>query len=101
MEETHEQHKLHGFMQCMIYVSIALEFCVFLYPAAPFWGVFAHALNKLSQIAIYQQLIYSKLYCVCLHHLVQPWVYDLLRNRRDDDQRVDGQYIQNDPLRPG
>lgn len=70
MDETHEQHKLHGFMQCMIYVSIALEFCVFLYPAAPFWGVFAHALYKLSQIAIYRQLIYSKLSTLLLICLV-------------------------------
>ena len=40
MEETHEQHKLHGFMQCFIYVSIALEAAIFIYKDAPFWGFF-------------------------------------------------------------
>ena len=40
MEETHEQHKLHGFLQCAIYVSIALEASLFIYKEAPFWGFF-------------------------------------------------------------
>lgn len=61
MEETREQQKLHGFLQCMIYVSIALEFSVFIYYDAPFWGVFRHALEKISHIAIYHQLVFSKL----------------------------------------
>lgn len=70
MEETREQQKLHGFLQCMIYVSIALEFCVFIYRDAPFWGVFAHALEKISRIAIYHQLLYSKLSTLLLICLV-------------------------------
>lgn len=61
MEETREQQKLHGFLQCAIYVSIALEASIFVYKQAPFWGFFAGALDKLSHIAIYQDLIYSKL----------------------------------------
>ena len=61
MDETHEQHKLHGFMQCLIYVSIGLEIAEFVYIHAPFWGVFSHALLKLQSIAIYRELVYSKL----------------------------------------
>ncbi|WP_432327750.1 YWFCY domain-containing protein [Mucilaginibacter sp. P25] len=70
MEETREQQRLHGFLQCLIYVSIALEFCVFVYPQAPFWGILAHALDKISQIPIYQQLLYSKLSTLLLICLV-------------------------------
>ena len=63
MEETHEQHKLHGFMQCLIYVLHCPRSrpCSF-YKASPrFWGFFYGALDKLSRIAIYHQLLYSKL----------------------------------------
>src|ERR1700744_5676994 len=70
MEETREQQRLHGFLQCMIYVSIALEFSVFIYRSAPFWGVFARALDKIGHIAIYHQLIYSKLSTLLLICLV-------------------------------
>jgi hypothetical protein len=69
MEETHEQHKLHGFMQCAIYISIALEASIFIYLKAPFWGFFGNALAKLSHIAIYHELVYSKLctfFLICL-----------------------------------
>jgi hypothetical protein len=61
MEETREQQKLHGFLQCGIYLSIALEAAIFVYIKAPFWGFFAKALVKISHIGIYQSLIYSKL----------------------------------------
>jgi hypothetical protein len=61
MEETHEQHKLHGFLQCGIYASIALEASIFIYKKAPFWGFFHEPLDKLSHLIIYQQIIYSKL----------------------------------------
>ena len=54
MEETHEQHKLHGFMQCAIYVTIALEAAIFVYKQAPFWGFFYGPIEKLSHIVIYQ-----------------------------------------------
>lgn len=69
MEETHEQHKLHGFMQCLIYLSIALEAAIFVYLKAPFWGFFYGPLEKLSHIIIYSELIYSKvstLLLICL-----------------------------------
>lgn len=69
MEETHEQHKLHGFMQCLIYVSIALEAAIFVYKEAPFWGFFYGPVEKLSHVSIYQQLLYSKLatlFLICL-----------------------------------
>ncbi|MBS1528912.1 MAG: type IV secretory system conjugative DNA transfer family protein, partial [Bacteroidetes bacterium] len=70
MDETREQQKLHGFLQCLIYVSLALEFSVFVYLDAPFWGVFAHALHKLAGLAFYRQLLYSKLATLLLICLV-------------------------------
>jgi hypothetical protein len=69
MEETHEQHKLHGFMQCLIYVSIALEAAIFVYQQAPFWGFFYGPIEKLSHVLIYRHLLYSKLatlFLICL-----------------------------------
>jgi hypothetical protein len=69
MEETHEQHKLHGFMQCLIYVSIALEAAIFIYKEAPFWGFFYGPIEKLSHVVIYTHLLYSKLatlFLICL-----------------------------------
>jgi len=70
MEETHEQHKLHGFMQCAIYVTVALEAAVFVYKDAPFWGFFILPLHKLAGLAIYHQLFYSKLATLLLICLV-------------------------------
>jgi hypothetical protein len=61
MEETRDQQKLHGFLQCAIYLSIALEACIFIYKQAPFWGFFYEPLEKLSHLVIYQHIIYSKL----------------------------------------
>ncbi len=61
MEETREQQKLHGFLQCGIYISIFLEAAIFVYHNAPFWGVFFSPLDKLAHIVIYSRLIYSKL----------------------------------------
>jgi len=70
MEETHEQHKLHGFMQCAIYVTIALEAAIFVYKQALFWGFFYGPIEKLSHIVIYQNLLYSKLATLLLICLV-------------------------------
>ncbi|WP_183573781.1 type IV secretory system conjugative DNA transfer family protein [Mucilaginibacter sp. X5P1] len=61
MEETREQQRLHGFMQCCIYSSVALEAAVFVYKAAPFWGFFHAPLVKMSHLVIYHNLLYSKL----------------------------------------
>lgn len=69
MEETHEQHKLHGFLQCLIYVSVALEAAIFVYKEAPFWGFFYGPIDKLSHLFVYSQLVYSKLatlFLICL-----------------------------------
>ncbi|TSJ40932.1 type IV secretory system conjugative DNA transfer family protein [Mucilaginibacter corticis] len=69
MEETRDQQKLHGFLQCGIYVSIALEAGIFVYKQAPFWGFFRLPLEKLSHLAIYQNIVYSKLatfFLICL-----------------------------------
>ncbi|MDB5145774.1 MAG: Type secretion-system coupling protein DNA-binding domain protein [Mucilaginibacter sp.] len=85
MEETHEQHKLHGFMQCAIYVSIALEASIFIYKDAPFWGFFVNALNKLSHIAIYHELVYSKLATLLLICLVS--IGTLAKKKQDLDPK--------------
>ena len=61
MEETREQQKLHGFLQCGIYVSIALEAAVTIYGKAPIWGFFAKVVFQLGGITIYRHLVYSKL----------------------------------------
>ncbi|NCD68299.1 type IV secretion system DNA-binding domain-containing protein [Mucilaginibacter agri] len=61
MEETREQQKLHGFLQCGIYISILLEAAIFIYRNAPFWGVFHSPLEKISHIPVYSCLLYSKL----------------------------------------
>ncbi|WP_439698141.1 type IV secretion system DNA-binding domain-containing protein [Mucilaginibacter sp. AW1-7] len=70
MEETHEMQKLHGFMQCLIYLSIALEVAVFVYIGAPFWSVFSTPLIKIASIVIYRQVIFSKLLTLLLICLV-------------------------------
>ena len=70
MEETREIQKLHGFMQCLIYFFLFVEFAVFIYPDAPFWGLFQVAIIRISAIPIYQQLIYSKLLVLALICLV-------------------------------
>ncbi|MDB5087874.1 MAG: Type secretion-system coupling protein DNA-binding domain protein [Mucilaginibacter sp.] len=61
MEETREQQKLHGFLQCAIYLSILLEAAIFIYRDAPFWGVFFTPLDRISHLIIYSNLVYSKL----------------------------------------
>jgi hypothetical protein len=61
MEETREQQKLHGFLQCAIYISIGLEAAIFIYHDAPFWGIFFTPLDKISHLVIYSGLVYSKL----------------------------------------
>jgi hypothetical protein len=70
MEETREQQKLHGFLQCGIYISILLEAAIFIYPNAPFWGVFVNPLHKIGHIVIYSSLVYSKLATLTLICLV-------------------------------
>ncbi|MBS1527235.1 MAG: type IV secretion system DNA-binding domain-containing protein [Bacteroidetes bacterium] len=61
MEETREQQKLHGFLQCLIYLSIGLEAAIFIYHDAPFWGIFFTPLDRIGRLIIYSSLIYSKL----------------------------------------
>jgi len=85
MEETHEQHKLHGFMQCAIYISIALEASIFIYLKAPFWGFFSNALDKLSHIAVYHELVYSKLCTLLLICLVS--IGTLAKKKQDLDPK--------------
>ena len=85
MEETHEQHKLHGFMQCAIYLSIALEAVIFVYKDAPFLGFFVKPLDNLSHIAIYHSLLYSKLATLLLICLVS--IGTLAKKKQDLDPK--------------
>jgi len=85
MEETREQQKLHGFMQCGIYLSILLEASVFIYKRAPFWGVFVSPLEKISHIIIYKSLLYSKLATFSLTCLVS--IGTLAKKKTDLDPK--------------
>jgi len=85
MEETREQQKLHGFLQCAIYVSILLEAAIFIYPNAPFWGVFAKPLEKIGHMAIYSNLVYSKLSTLVLVCLVS--IGTLAKKKTDLDPK--------------
>ncbi|WPU96456.1 type IV secretion system DNA-binding domain-containing protein [Mucilaginibacter sabulilitoris] len=86
MEETHEQHKLHGFMQCLIYVSIALEAAIFVYLKAPFWGFFYGPVEKLSHVLIYSNLLYSKLATLLLICLVS--IGTLAKKKQELDPKL-------------
>jgi hypothetical protein len=70
MEETREQQKLHGFLQCSIYGTVILEAVLYLYLKAPFWGFFVKPLILISHIPIYRELFYSKLFTLTLICLV-------------------------------
>lgn len=70
MEESRSQQQLHSFLRCAIYLSILLEAAIFIYHAAPFWGVFATPLDKIGHIFIYRQPLYSKLATMVLICLV-------------------------------
>ncbi|WP_183580295.1 TraM recognition domain-containing protein [Mucilaginibacter sp. X5P1] len=85
MEETREQQKLHGFLQCLIYLSIALEASIFVYIKAPFWGFFVNALIKISHITIYRFLVYSKLFTFLLICLVS--IGTLAKKKQDLDPK--------------
>lgn len=85
MEETREQQKLHGFLQCAIYLSILLEAAIFIYHDAPFWGVFQTPLDKISHMAIYSKLVYSKLVTLFLVCLVS--VGTLAKKKKDLDPK--------------
>ncbi|MGF7079700.1 type IV secretory system conjugative DNA transfer family protein [Mucilaginibacter sp. UYCu711] len=85
MEETREQQKLHGFLQCTIYIMVALEAAIFVYIRAPMWSLVRHALVKISLIPIYQNLVYSKLATLLLICLVS--VGTLAKKKQDLDPK--------------
>lgn len=70
MEESKEIQKLHGFMQCLIYFSLVLEFVLFIYQDAPALAVFSSLLDRIKTIVIYSDIIYSKLFTLLLILLV-------------------------------
>lgn len=70
MEETREMQKLHGFLQCAIYMLVVLEAVLFVYLPAPIWGLFAQALLKIQHIPVWHELVYSKLATLTLICLV-------------------------------
>src|SRR5437879_5762216 len=85
MEETREQQKLHGFLQCAIYVSILLEAAILIYLKAPFWSIFATPLAKVAQLPIYEKPVYSKLATFALICLVS--VGTLAKKEKDLDPK--------------
>lgn len=85
MEETREQQKLHGFLQCLIYVSVLLEAAVLIYPNAPFWGIFTVPVQRLSRLPIYSSPVYSKLATFLLICLVS--IGTLAKKKTDIDIR--------------
>src|SRR5476651_790312 len=85
MEETREQQKLHGFLQCAIYISILLEAAIFIYHNARFWGVFANPLDKIGHMVIYDKLVYSKLTTLTLICLVS--IGTLAKKKTDLDPK--------------
>lgn len=69
MEESREIQKLHGFLQCTVYLMVITEIMIFVYSKAPFLGLFSYVVAKLSLIPIYQNLLFSKfatLILICL-----------------------------------
>ncbi|NRF37537.1 type IV secretion system DNA-binding domain-containing protein [Pedobacter foliorum] len=69
MEESREIQKLHGFLQCTIYLMVLTEIMIFVYAKAPFLGLFSYVVDRLSLIPIYHKLNYSKfatLTLICL-----------------------------------
>jgi len=88
MEETREQQKLHGFLQCLIYLSIALETAIFVYLKAPFWGFFVNALARISHVAIYHSLIYSKLFTFLLICLVSVGTLSKKKQNLDPKKHI-------------
>lgn len=70
MEESREIQKLHGFLQCTIYLMVITEIMIFVYSKAPFLGLFSYVVVKLSLIPIYQNPLYSKFATLALISLV-------------------------------
>ena len=85
MEETREQQKLHGFMQSAIYLSVLLEVAIFVYHQAPIWGFFYSPLDKIAHIAIYGDLVLSKLTTLALMCLVS--IGTLAKKNKDLDPK--------------
>jgi hypothetical protein len=86
MEETQTQHKLHGFLQCGIYLMVIFEIIIFVYAKAPFLGLFAFVVDKLMLIPVYQSLLFSKLSTLVLICLVS--IGTLAKKKPNFDPRV-------------
>jgi len=70
MEESREIQKLHGFLQCAIYLMVICEIMIYVYAKAPFLGLLSYVVDKLSLIPIYHKLLYSKFATITLICLV-------------------------------
>ncbi|HKG07282.1 MAG TPA: TraM recognition domain-containing protein [Pedobacter sp.] len=85
MDETQVQHKLHGFLQCTIYLMVITEIIIFVYAKAPFLGLFSYAVARMSLIPIYETLLYSKLATLSLICLVS--IGTLAKKKTDLDPK--------------
>lgn len=70
MEESREIQKLHGFLQCTIYMMVITEIMIFVYEEAPFLGLLSYVVDRLALIPVYHNLLYSKFATLALICLV-------------------------------
>ena len=60
MDESREIQKLHGLLQCTIYLMVLIEIMIFVYAKAPFLGLLSYVADRINLIPIYHKLSYSK-----------------------------------------
>ena len=90
MEETKEMQKLHGFLQCTIYMMAALEAAIFIFIDARLWGIFHTILVKISHLVIYKEILYSKFAILTIICLVS--IGTLAKKKMDLDPKKDIMY---------
>lgn len=70
MDETQAQQKLHGFLQCTIFLVVILEIFIFVFRGAPFLGLFAFVVDTLALVPVFKTPMLSKLFTLVLICLV-------------------------------
>lgn len=66
MDESKELKGMFSLLQGLVYISILVEIAVMVYGQAPWWGKAGHILTKLSHIAIYHNIFFSKCFTLGL-----------------------------------
>ena len=70
MDESREIQKLHGLLQCTIYLMVLVEIMIFVYAKAPFLGLLSYVVDRVSFIPIYHKLSHSKFATLTLISIV-------------------------------